>query len=126
MFLVSHFSDKHKKRTKFLAPIMLAGAAITICIGLAQTIPSFLFFTGLYLAVNQVGDPLRVAVLMDVKEKNAIFWHAREVFLNTGRVFALLITTIAFFYQTYLLVFILFAVLNVIYPMIVKHKFNHL
>lgn len=124
--IVTHHSDRQQKRLGYLFPLFFIMALSMIIIPLVHSITYWIIAVGIFSLLNNISAPLRSAVSMDVKKVDFGFWKAREFFTNIGRVITLGISALFFYYELYWPVFVMYGLIAVIYPFLVKYKFNEM
>lgn len=121
-FLFSYHSDKTQKRLGYLTFLFAAMALCSLLFIFIDAVSSWLIVVGLFTMLSTISSPLRLAVSLDVKKADLHFWKVRELFLNIGRFVTLCIAMIFFYLQLYWPVFVMFGMIYLLYPLLVKHK----
>ncbi|MEK6845505.1 MAG: hypothetical protein AABY26_01995 [Nanoarchaeota archaeon] len=124
--IVTHHSDRKQKRLGYLFPLFFLMAISIVVISLVHNVTYWIIAVGIFSILNNVSAPLRNAVSMDVKKVDFGFWKAREFFINVGRVITLGISAILFYYELYWAVFVMYGLIALIYPFLVRYKFKEI
>jgi MFS family permease len=124
--LVTHHSDRKQKRLGYLFPLFFLMAVAIMTISLVHSTTYWIINVGIIYLLSNVSMPLRSAVCMDVKKVDFGFWKAKEFFTNIGRVITLGISALFFYYQLYWPVFVMYGLIALIYPFLVKYKFREM
>lgn len=119
-------SDHFRKRMGYLYILFILMTLSIFSLIFARDLKSWVILTGIYSLLTTISFPLRLAVSLDVKKVDLGFWRMRELFLNVGRFITLGITFIFFYYQIYWLIFLMFGVIALSYPFLIKYKFREL
>jgi MFS family permease len=125
-FIISYFSDKQQRRKSYIYTLFAFMVLTTSLLALANTTTYWVIAVGLYLVVSTISFPIRLAMTMDVKKVDLGFWKAREILLNAGRLIILSIVIVLFYLEIYWAVFMVFALISIIYPFLVKKKLKNL
>ena len=125
-FIVSYFSDKHQKRKTYIYLLFALMSLAIVALSMAKGLTSWLVIVGVYGVISAISSPLRLAISLDAKTVDIGFWKAREIFLNTGRACILLVVIALFYLELYWLVFVIFALLSLLYPFLVHKKLTKL
>jgi len=123
---VAYLSDKSGKRMSYLWPLFLFLAACIFGMYFVGDGIYWMILIGIFALFNGISNSLRMALSMDVKEIDLDFWRAREIFLNLGRVIALGIALILFYYQHYEWIFLFYGMIALAYPFMVRYKYREL
>ncbi len=83
-FFVAKVSDGTQERKKYIVVLFSSLFLCAIGFMFATTLVWFLVVMGVYTVIATVSSPVRLAISMDVKEKDMNFWWCRELFLNIG------------------------------------------
>ncbi len=124
--IVTHHSDRQQKRLGYLFPLFVFIALAIAAIPLVHSTTYWIIAVGIFSLLNNISAPLRSAVSMDVKRVDFGFWKAREFFTNVGRVITLGISALFFYYELYWPVFVMYGLIALIYPFLVKYKFREM
>lgn len=124
--IVTHHSDKKQKRLGYLFPLFIFMALSIVTISLVHSATYWIIAVGVFTLLSNVSAPLRSAVSMDVKKVDFGFWKAREFFINVGRVITLGISAAFFYYELYWPVFVMYGLIALIYPFLMRYKFREL
>jgi MFS family permease len=125
-FFMARMSDAKQERKKY---VVILFSLLLICVVgfmLAKSLGVFLVLMGAYMIMATVSSPIRLAISMDVKEKDINFWWSRELFLNIGRAVTLAVAGGLFFLEWYGLLFGMYAVMIGAYPILIFHKLKKL
>ncbi len=121
-FLVARVSDGTQERKKYIIALFSMLFLCVIGFMFARTLAWFLVVMGVYTVMATISAPIRLAISMDVKEKDMNFWWGRELFLNIGRAGTLAVAGLLFFKEWYGLLFGMYAMLILLYPFLIFHK----
>ena len=124
--VVSYRSDVSHQRMKYLFPLFILMAASIFVFAGISSIMGWILAVGIFSILNCISSPLRLAVSMDVKKVDLGFWKMREFFLNVGRAVTLGISALFFYYKLFWPVFVLFGVMALAYPFLIKYKFKEM
>lgn len=119
---LSHHSDKHQQRKKF---IYLLFGLLALCIAALMFVKvawQWIVGIGVYTLLTTISAPLRLAVSLDSKKNDIGFWKMRELWLNIGRVITLGSSWIFFTVKLYWPVFVMYALVALAYPFLVRKK----
>ena len=122
----SHRSDRSGKRITYLFIVCILMAVVIVSMGLVKSMLGGIIVAGAFSVVNYVSFPFRLAVSMDDKTMDLGFWVVRELILNVGRVITLTLALVLFYYELYLFVFLIYALVAITYPFITKFKLKNL
>lgn len=125
-FFVAKLSDGTQERKKFIVGLFSLLFLCVIGFMFASTLVWFLVVMGVYTVMATISSPIRLAISMDVKEKDMNFWWSRELFLNIGRAGTLAIAGVLFWKEWYGLLFGMYAVLILLYPILIFNKLKKL
>ncbi len=125
-FFVARGSDMMQERKKYVIILFLFLLICALGFMIAKTLGVFLLVMGVYTVMATVSSPIRLALSMDVKEKDMNFWWSRELFLNIGRAGTLAIAGLLFWKEWYGLLFGMYAVMIGLYPLLIFHKLKKL
>ncbi len=124
--VISHFSDRSQKRVRLIFILLWILALSLLSLIFATTTLTWIILSSALVIIINLSAPLRLAISMDVKRVDLGFWRVREFFLTLGRVIFMTISVILFYFQLYWGVFLMFALLAFIYPLLVKRKLKEL
>ncbi len=122
-FFLSKRSDKNGKRWIYLLVLFSFLSMVITILGFVKEAWLWILLTGIFAILNTISYPIHLAFSMDVKEVDLGFWKVREFFLNVGRVIALSLCLIFVLLGFNLGVFILFALICLLYLYLIKRKF---
>ena len=120
--IVTNYSDRKQNRLGYLFPLFFFMALSIVIIPVVQSTIYWIIAVGAFSLLDNVSRPLRSAVSLDAKKMDLGFWKAREFFLNVGRVATLGISAIFFYYGAYWPLFVLYGLLALIYPFLIRYK----
>ena len=91
-----------------------------------KTVLGWYIAMGAVMIIEAISYPLRLAISLDAKQPTISFWAMREFFLNLGRAVTLGISWIFFMKELYWPVFVLFAGIALVYPLLIQKKLKGL
>ena len=124
--IVTHHSDRQQKRLGYLFISLFLMALSIMTLTQVHHVAYWIIAVGIFVFLNNISLPLRSAVSMDVKKVDFGFWKAREFFLNVGRAITLGISAVFFYYEWYWPVFVMYGLITLVYPFLVKYKFKEI
>lgn len=125
-FIISYYSDKQQKRRSYIYFLFSLLFLSILSLAFIQQKTYWIIAVGIFIIINTISLPLRLAITLDAKKADLGFWKVREFFLNLGRFCTLTISIILFYYQKYWIVFLLFAVMAFIYPFLMRYKLREI
>mgnify|MGYP001577682084 CR=1 FL=1 len=125
-FFMARMSDATQERKKYVVILFSFLLVCELGFMLAKTLGVFLIVMGMYTVMATVSSPIRLAISMDVKEKDMNFWWSRELFLNIGRAGTLAMAGFFFWKEWEGLLFGMYGVLIALYPLLIFHKLKKL
>ncbi len=121
-FYIAHVSDTRRERMRFMWPISLAtGALVWIFAGI-HSLSAFIIAMMALNAITVLIEPLRSTILLDATESAPVDWIARELFLNTGRMFFSLTVALFLWFNLTTTLFIFLGILHMAFPCVVWYK----
>ncbi len=124
--LLSRRSDASQKRKSYLFVLFLLMAIAISGMILVRTRWQFYLVVGVFTIISTLSSPIRLAVSMDVKTVDVSFWKMREFCLNVGRATTLSLAAFLFYKELYVPVFVLYGIIALIYPFLVRYKWKTL
>jgi len=121
-FILSYYSDKQQKRRSYIYFLFSLLFLSILSLAFIQQKTYWIIAVGIFIVINTISLPLRLAITLDAKKVDLRFWKVREFFLNLGRFCTLTISIILFYYQKYWIVFLLFAMMAFVYPFLMRYK----
>lgn len=125
-YLLSRKSDGNGQRMSYLVPLFLLMAFVMVLLPFISSTIVWVGLIGAYTLLNTASSPLRLAISLDVKKATLSFWMVRELFLNIGRFVTILISVVGFYFEFYWPVFMMFALMGLMYPLLVRWKLKGL
>lgn len=121
-WLVAKTSDKTNRRMRYLWPAtLLAGGAVAAFVGVS-TFSVFVVCMILLRSALVIAEPIRSNIMQDTIPPNDLNWISRELYLNLGRTILLFSAAGLFILGMPKGVFILFGVLHIAFPFVVRAK----
>lgn len=124
--IISHFSDKNNKRMMYLFPLFILMAVSIFGMYFIHNGLYWVLLIGIFSLFNGISNPLRLAFCLDIKNIDLGFWRARETFLNIGRIAVLGVALLLFYYNRYQFIFLLYGLIALSYPFLVRYKYREL
>jgi len=121
-FRMAKLSDKLKKRRVFIWPLSIATGIVTGLFFFVDSFWTFLILALLLKALSVMVEPIRSNIIQDKKKKSHLNWISREIYLNIGRAMLLGIVTLMIYFGLQQEIFILLALLHIIFPILVSIK----
>jgi len=122
-FLLSHISDRSKKRVEILYPIMFILSVLIMIIPGIKSLDVLLIIGGIYAFLDNLSLPIRFAVPMDLAKKVDIgFWRMSEFYGNMGRASVFGVAALLLYEGYKWEAFGIFAALTFITPFVISRK----
>jgi MFS family permease len=122
-FVLSHVSDRSKKRVEILYPIMIAMSILILIIPGLKDLSTLLVVGGIYAFIDNLSLPIRFAVPLDLaKDVDIGFWRASEFYGNIGRASIFGIAALLLFMDDKYAAFGMFAAITFIAPFVISRK----
>jgi MFS family permease len=125
-FVLSYVSDKYKKRTQILYPLLLLMATIIMLIPSIKNLALLVPVIGLYAVLDNLSLPIRFATHIDMGTKDTGFWRMSEFYGNIGRTILFALAAFFLYIGNYWVPFALFAVMTAVFPFIISHKLQRM
>lgn len=125
-FALAYASDKYKKRTTILYPLLFIMSMLIILIPTLKTLPALITIIGIYAIFDNLSLPIRFAVPMDVVKADIGFWRCEEVWGNLGRTIVFVIAAALVYSENYWAAFSMFAIMTAVFPFIISYQINSL
>ncbi len=121
-FALSYASDRYKKRTAILLPLLLIMSMLIIAMPTLNSLTLLIPIIGLYAILDNLSMPIRFAVRLDMGTGDTGFWRASEFYGNIGRTTIFALSAAFLYIGNYWLPFFMFAIITAIFPLIIKYK----
>ncbi|HSW37712.1 MAG TPA: MFS transporter [Candidatus Saccharimonadales bacterium] len=121
-FGLAYASDKLKRRVEILYPLMILMAALIMIMPSLKNLAPLVTLIGIYAIVDNLSQPIRFAIPMDMRKTDIGFWRAGEFYGNVGRVIVFSVSSLLIYLGNYWLPFVIFALLAVSFPFIASQK----
>jgi MFS family permease len=125
-FIVSHASDKYKKRVEILYPLLFAMSILILLVPLFDSLSALLPLIGAYAVLDNLSLPIRFAVPMDLVKMDIGFWRMSEFYGNLGRTIVFATTALLLYLGNKWAAFVIFTVMTLAFPFIISHKIKTL
>ncbi len=119
---MAKISDRKNKRTIFIWPISIITAIVIGFFYFVNSFYWFLIFALLLKMMTTISDPIRSNVTQDKAPRTPLTWIGREMYLNTGRFFTLLVVAILLYFNMTSWVYVFFACLTLSFLVVVYLK----
>ncbi len=123
--IIAKKSDESHKRKGYLYILFTLLILSVISLIFLKSQLYLLIFAGVFTGLAYLSFPIRLAISMDAKTMELSFWKTREFFLNVGRVPTLLLTSVLVFYDMFWAVFLFYAMLLVVYMILLRIKLEN-
>lgn len=121
-FALSYMSDHYGKRVEFLYPLLALMAILIVIMPSLNSLVTLVPFIGAYVVLDNLSMPIRFSIRMDMAKSNIGFWRASEFYGNIGRTVVFGISALLLYSGYYWLPFVLFALMTITFPFIIRQK----
>ncbi len=121
-FALSYASDHYGKRVEFLYPLLTLMAILILIMPSLNSVVALVPFIGAYVILDNLSMPIRFSIRMDMAKSNIGFWRASEFYGNIGRTVVLGMSALLLYLGYSWLPFVIFAVMTIIFPFIIRQK----
>lgn len=121
-FPMAKLSDKKQRRTIFIWPISIAAGLIVMSFYFVNFFWQFFVLALILKGLLVLSEPIRSNIVLDKKEKRAITWISREIYLNIGRLILMAVLVMMLYFGWYKETFIVMGALHLLFPVVVYFK----
>lgn len=121
-FFLAWASDKFKKRTSILYPILIPMSVLILMIPSLKSVLFLLTVIGAYAILDNLSLPIRYAAVMDDREVGIGYWRVNEFYGNIGRTVIFGLSSLLLYLGSTWAAFAIFAIMTFIFPFIVSWK----
>lgn len=121
-FPMAKLSDQKQKRTIFIWPISVATGLVVMSFYFVNSFWQFFVLALILKGLLVLSEPIRSNIVLDKKEKRAITWISREIYLNIGRVLLVAVLVVMLYFGWFKETFIVMGALHLLFPVVVYFK----